>query len=920
MKKFFTSILCALLIISAAVSQESVFRWAAHGSSPGVLFGEGVSADTEGNAYVTGYFSNTYALMGDTTEVVSERNSLYLSKVSPDEELLWTVTALADGIQGVTGFKTIYKNGYIYLMGDLRGNAVFGSMDFSELQVSGNEYRTMYIAKYTSNGIIEWVRTITTDNSIGLAMVGGTHDIKVDDAGAVYFSTTFRNSLNIAGTEVPDPTPFENNSNAVVAKLDANGAYQWHWNSVNGGTDYGQALALKENSLFFTARYTDSLTVADQVSIVPGFALIEFNLQGDYQWHRFMNTESDIVTGVRCFGIEFDNEDNIYLAGSYRTDIIWDQITGLESVNSTRNDAFVIKIDGATRDWIWGKALGDPAENDDIKSFAFNENGNFLFSGNYKGTMVLNDDLIFSSLEGSTDGFWAVMNNNGDILDGEGFGGSGNEFFNQMAVTPDNEAYMIGRFQNDFQYLPGDTLFNSWGSFDFFLVKLGEISSNAALETLMVNDSPLSGFQPDLFSYEVDLPSSATEVPVVSATPQNAYATLEITQASSLTGNEEERTAYVAVTSEDESQTHQYTVTFRLQSDDASLASIEVDGNLIEGFSAQIFAYELAYPQSTTDVPLVTATANDPDATLEISQAVSFTGNEAERTATIVVTAEDPEVTSTYTVIFRYQGTDATLEAIFLDDEPLENFDPETESYTIILPSTEILPVIVAIPSDENATVVIADPEEGTGAQGLWLVHILVTAEDNETTKDYYLHFRELSSNSLLASISVEGEELEDFDPMTFNYTVEWVLGDGSIPVVEATPQDVLSEVVIDQATNLEGTAQERTAVINITAEDGENTSTYTILFDVITSVSNGLEPEIINIFPNPATHTIRINMKEEVRQLDIINSAGSVILKIDQPAQNIIIDVSDYPSGIYIIRVSGSKSHVLETGRFIKN
>ncbi|TVQ16743.1 MAG: hypothetical protein EA361_03630, partial [Bacteroidetes bacterium] len=474
MKRIFTFLILLQLLVSGAYAQENIFEWARHVSSPNLLFGEGVSTDDEGNAIITGYFNTYLALFGDTLITESNRNSMFLAKVSPDNELLWLVTAEADGNQGVTGFKTVHKNGYIYQMGDFRGTATFGSMDFAEITLSGNEYRAMYVARYTTNGILEWVRPVTTTNSLGMVMTGGTHDMVVDDFGGVYVSTQFRNSLNFAGVPIDDPTPDENLFNALVAKLDANGAYQWHWTTINSGADQAQGMALKNNeSLFFTVRYGDSLTVGDHIANSPGFAVVEFDLSGNYLWHQFMVTTSSISTGVRCFAVEFDDEDNIYLAGSYRTDIFWDQETGLPVVNSARSDGFVIKIDGDTRAWMWGKALGDPAENDDIRSMAFTSEGNFMLAGNFIGAMVLNDELTLTSFEESTDGFWALMDTSGEILHGESLGGSSNETLTQMALNANDEAFLIGRFQNDFRYLPNELLFSSWGSFDMFLVKIG---------------------------------------------------------------------------------------------------------------------------------------------------------------------------------------------------------------------------------------------------------------------------------------------------------------------------------------------------------------------------------------------------------------------------------------------------------------
>src|SRR6056297_952446 len=92
-------IIFTLLFFAKSFSQQNLTHWINHVSSPDILFGEGVTADPEGNAYISGFFKTRLALNQDTLQVASIRNSLFFSKISPDNETIWTVTAEADGIQ-----------------------------------------------------------------------------------------------------------------------------------------------------------------------------------------------------------------------------------------------------------------------------------------------------------------------------------------------------------------------------------------------------------------------------------------------------------------------------------------------------------------------------------------------------------------------------------------------------------------------------------------------------------------------------------------------------------------------------------------------------------------------------------------------------------------------------------------------------
>jgi len=83
-----------------------------------------------------------------------------------------------------------------------------------------------------------------------------------------------------------------------------------------------------------------------------------------------------------------------------------------------------------------------------------------------------------------------------------------------------------------------------------------------------------------------------------------------------------------------------------------TLSDLAVDGITVSGFDSSTLVYNKVLPYGTTTVPTVAATPTDPNASKVITQATNLTGTEAERTATILVTAKDGTTTKTYKVIF----------------------------------------------------------------------------------------------------------------------------------------------------------------------------------------------------------------------------------------------------------------------------
>lgn len=170
------------------------------------------------------------------------------------------------------------------------------------------------------------------------------------------------------------------------------------------------------------------------------------------------------------------------------------------------------------------------------------------------------------------------------------------------------------------------------------------LSTDATLKNLTVDGTTVSGFIKSKYSYKVGLPGGTTTVPVVVGVASYDSAEVMVTQATNIEGDSIARTAVVAVTAEDGTTKSTYTVTFVLgyvPSDNATLSDLKVDAVTVSGFEPGTLTYLVILPEGTTTVPILGAVAADDSATLVVTQAQNLTGSLAERTAVVVVTAED---------------------------------------------------------------------------------------------------------------------------------------------------------------------------------------------------------------------------------------------------------------------------------------
>jgi hypothetical protein len=127
-----------------------------------------------------------------------------------------------------------------------------------------------------------------------------------------------------------------------------------------------------------------------------------------------------------------------------------------------------------------------------------------------------------------------------------------------------------------------------------------------------------------------------------------------IIQVSETTANDFANPVVYAVTAEDATTTVNWTVTVSITpaSTDATLSDLTVNAITVAGFDAGTLTYNVTLPFGTTTVPTVAGVATHAGANAVPTQATNVTGTEAERTASVLVTAQDATTTQTYFVIF----------------------------------------------------------------------------------------------------------------------------------------------------------------------------------------------------------------------------------------------------------------------------
>ena len=351
-------------------------------------------------------------------------------------------------------------------------------------------------------------------------------------------------------------------------------------------------------------------------------------------------------------------------------------------------------------------------------------------------------------------------------------------------------------------------------------------STNAKLSDLKVDGTTVEGFNKNTNSYVLDaVPNDKTSISIT-ATPEDANATI------SGDGNKELQVGNnsfdITVTAADGVTQETYTINVTREaaplSDNAKLSDLKVDGTTVTGFDPDTFTYNL--DPVSNDKTSISITATPADANATVSGDGSKNLQVGDNSFDIIVTAEDGTTTETYTINITREAApvlsdNAKLSDLKVDGTTVTGFDPDTFTYNLDPVSNDKTSIsITATPADANATV------SGDGSKNLQVgdnsFDITVTAQDGTTTQTYKVNItREaapLSDNNYLSSLSVEGYTISpEFNKETDRYSLTIPAAVNSINV-SATPEDNSADV--DGTGTIEIT-ESKTISITVTAESG---------------------------------------------------------------------------------------------------
>ncbi len=224
--------------------------------------GEGITTDSSGNIYVTGYTMENFA---------TKEMDIWTIKYDSDGNKIWDRTIGGSGYDGAYGI-TADSSGNIYVIGNTN---LFGAQGFD-----------FWTIKYDSAGNKIWDRTIGRS---------------ANDYGK---SITIDSSENIYVTG--DTRVGSGNYDIWTIKYDSNGNKIWDRTIGGSGNDHGRGITADSSGNIYVAGYTESFGEGNY-----DIWTIKYDSDGNQIWNKTIGGSST----DRSWDITTDPSGNIYVTG-----------------------------------------------------------------------------------------------------------------------------------------------------------------------------------------------------------------------------------------------------------------------------------------------------------------------------------------------------------------------------------------------------------------------------------------------------------------------------------------------------------------------------------------------------------------------------------------------------------------------------
>jgi len=341
------------------------------------------------------------------------------------------------------------SSGNIYVTGRM------SSGDINGIPVNVDGMYDIYLAKFTSEGVLEWVETPGGNTTMSPNERDRGWKVIYDSVSdAIYLSGTYQGGPAIFGPGIE-----VNGTGAFLAKYDMDGTCLWMRATNNG---ISASITVDATGSVYVTCWSDNVLsdsttyYGPPVTTVPnGSSIAKYTSYGQLIWAKNV--------GINVSGRILSNGNNIIFAGgafSNNSEFIGTSI----NTNGNNGTAFFASIDTACSDIEWIQVLESNILSS-IGNVELTDNGDLLLVGTFTDSLFLPTDTLIGII-GADHPFYLRSDSTGVIewvssMDATIFG-------SYISRSPDGSFYLAFKFTGSFS-LPNDTIVAS-AEWDFAVV------------------------------------------------------------------------------------------------------------------------------------------------------------------------------------------------------------------------------------------------------------------------------------------------------------------------------------------------------------------------------------------------------------------------------------------------------------------
>ncbi|MFS0518943.1 beta strand repeat-containing protein [Nostoc sp. UIC 10607] len=320
----------------------------------------GISVDSSGNTYATGFFFAP-ATFGNMTLTSAGEGDAFITKLDSSGNFLWAQQLGGTSFDIALGI-SVDSSGNSYVTGSFSDTATFGNITLTS---TGDD--DGFITKLDSRGNFLWAQ------QLGGTSYASGEAIASDGAGNTYVTGYFSDTATFGNTTLTSTR----GSDGFITKLDSNGNFLWAQKLAGGSRGKGITIDSSGNTY---------VTENDAV-------ITKLDSSGKFLWAKKLDSNVSEVTGITV-----DNSGNIYVTGSFSDTASFGSIT-LTSAGD--GDAFIAKLDSNGK-FLSAQNFGGTSDDRGL-DITSDGKGNIYATGGFDNTATFDKTSLTST--GSIDAF-----------------------------------------------------------------------------------------------------------------------------------------------------------------------------------------------------------------------------------------------------------------------------------------------------------------------------------------------------------------------------------------------------------------------------------------------------------------------------------------------------------------------------------